>query len=117
MDQAAAARHRLEAVETRAHPLCRAATLRRRPGPGGENRRKPAWPLAAQQQSCARHCPTKRLLPLARSCFSRGAKGRLIYRTAVYGTRTYGGVGGGGREADPYPDCKPGFALPVPTSV
>src|SRR5258705_11233311 len=31
MDQATAARHRLEAMETRAYPLCRTATLRRRP--------------------------------------------------------------------------------------
>ena len=28
----------------------------------------------------------------------------LICRTAVYVTRSYGGVGGGGREAFPYPD-------------
>ena len=27
-----------------------------------------------------------------------------ICRTAVYVTRSYGGVGGGGREAFPYPD-------------
>ena len=28
----------------------------------------------------------------------------LICRTAVYETRLYGGVGGGSREASPYPD-------------
>jgi hypothetical protein len=28
----------------------------------------------------------------------------LICRTAVYVTRSYGGVGGGGREAFPYPE-------------
>jgi len=28
----------------------------------------------------------------------------LICRTAVYVTRTHGGVGGGSREASPYPD-------------
>jgi hypothetical protein len=28
----------------------------------------------------------------------------LICRTAVYVTRAYGGVGGGSREASPYPD-------------
>ena len=28
----------------------------------------------------------------------------LICRTAVYVTRTHGGVGGGGREVFPYPD-------------
>jgi len=27
-----------------------------------------------------------------------------IYRTAVYVTRSYGGVGGGSREASPYPE-------------
>ena len=30
--------------------------------------------------------------------------GDSICRTAVYVTRTHGGVGGGGREAFPYPD-------------
>ena len=29
----------------------------------------------------------------------------LLYRTAGYVTRMSGGVGGGGREAPPYPDC------------
>ena len=29
-----------------------------------------------------------------------------ICRTAVYVTRSYGGVGGGSREASPYPDCR-----------
>src|ERR1700709_2042395 len=85
MDQATAARHRLEAMETRAYPLCRTATLRRRPGPGGANRRQPTWPLAAQQQSRAHLCLTKCLLPLARLCSPRGSQATLIYRTAVYG--------------------------------
>src|ERR1700704_5799547 len=85
MDQATAARHRLEAMETRAYPLCRTATLRRRPGPGGANRRQPTWPLAAQQQSRAHPCPTKCLLHLARLCSPRGSQATLIYRTAVYG--------------------------------
>src|SRR4030088_1457984 len=85
MDQATAARHRLEAMETRAYPLCRTATLRRRPGPGGANRRQPTWPLAAQQQSRAHLCPTKCLLHLARLCSPRGSQATLIYRTAVYG--------------------------------
>src|SRR5262245_62059593 len=39
VDQATAARHRLEAVEAWAYPLCEAATPRRRPGSGGTNRR------------------------------------------------------------------------------
>ena len=34
----------------------------------------------------------------------------LICRTAVYVTRSYGGVGGGGREAFPYPDCATKYA-------
>src|SRR5258705_12936154 len=85
MDQATAARHRLEAMETRAYPLCRTATLRRRPGPGGANRRQPTWPLAAQQQSRAHLCPTKCLLHLPRLCSPRGSQATLIYRTAVYG--------------------------------
>src|SRR3979490_492463 len=85
MDQATAARHRLEAMETRAYPLCRTPTLRRRPGPGGANRRQPTWPLAAQQQSRAHLCPTKCLLHLARLCSPRGSQATLIYRTAVYG--------------------------------
>src|SRR3982074_3793575 len=85
MDQATAARHRLEAMETRAYPLCRTATLRRRPGPGGANRRQPTWPLAAQQQSRAHLCPTKCLLHLARLCSPRGSQATLIYRTVVDG--------------------------------
>src|SRR3981189_1021863 len=85
MDQATAARHRLEAMETRASPLGRTATLRRRPGPGGANRRQPTWPLAAQQQSRAHLCPTKCLLHLAQLCSPRGSQATLIYRTAVYG--------------------------------
>src|SRR5262249_15658118 len=44
MDQAAVARHRLEAMEARTGSLCRAATPRRRPGLGGTNCRQPAWP-------------------------------------------------------------------------
>jgi hypothetical protein len=34
----------------------------------------------------------------------------LICRTAVYVIRMYGGVGGGSREASPYPDCVPDMA-------
>src|ERR1700730_13585728 len=111
MGQATAARHRLEAMETRAYPLCRTATLRRRPGPGGANRRQPTWPLAAQQQSRAHLCPTKCLLHLARLCSPRGSQATLIYRTAVYGpvcTVVWEGGGGGGAPP-PYPDlrCEP----------
>ena len=40
----------------------------------------------------------------------------LICRTAVYVTRSYGGVGGGGREVFSYPDYAPFcfFGLSVP---
>src|SRR6266700_2405899 len=72
-------------METRAYPLCRAATPRRRPGFGGAERRQPAWPLAAQQQPRARHRSSKRLLRLARACVCRGSSGTFIHRTAVYG--------------------------------
>src|SRR3981189_3038357 len=85
MDQATAARHRLEAKGTGAYALGGSPTLRRRPGPGGANRRKPTWPLAAQQQSRAHLCPTKCLLHLAPLCSPRGSQATLIYRTAVYG--------------------------------
>ena len=33
----------------------------------------------------------------------------ILHRTAVYVTRMYGGVGGVGREASPYPDFPSGF--------
>ncbi|MGY4287421.1 retron-type reverse transcriptase [Bradyrhizobium sp. LM2.7] len=53
VDQAAVARHRLEAVEAWSHPLCRTATPWRRPGSGGSNRRQPTWPLAVGGEPCA----------------------------------------------------------------
>lgn len=34
--------------------------------------------------------------------------GNSIHRTAVYVIRTHGGVGGGSREASPYPDYRAG---------
>ena len=43
-----------------------------------------------------------------------GAKDRqrLIQRTAVYGTRMYGGVGGEEPQGSPYPDLQSGGLLP-----
>src|SRR6516225_8192977 len=66
MDQAAVARHRLEALEARLNSFRRAATLRRRPGSGGANRRQPAWPVAAREQPRTRHRQAKSLLRVAR---------------------------------------------------
>src|SRR5215475_13028880 len=84
MDQAAVARHRLEAMEAWIRSLRRAATPRRRPGPGGSNRRQPTWPLAAQQQSGAHPGPAQRLLRFARPR-SRGAQARrLIFAEPPY---------------------------------
>ena len=73
VDQATAARRRLEAMEARTHALREAATPRRRPGAGGQNRRQPTWPLAAQQQPRAHHCPAERLLPRNARPRNRGA--------------------------------------------
>ena len=94
VDQAAAARHRLEAMEAWTHSLCRAATPRRRPGPGGANRRQPTWPLAAQQQPRAHHCSAKRLLRLTRLGFRRGHRDPHNPPNRRIRTRTSGGVGG-----------------------
>ncbi|MGY3293492.1 retron-type reverse transcriptase [Bradyrhizobium sp. LM3.6] len=53
VDQAAVARHRLEAVEAWSHSLCRTATPWCRPGSGGSNCRQPTWPLAVGGEPCA----------------------------------------------------------------
>ena len=66
MDPAAVARHRLEAMEARSNSFRRTATLRRRPGSGGANRRQPAWPLAAREQPRTRHRHANSLLQVAR---------------------------------------------------
>ena len=44
------------------------------------------------------------LFPFSRSVSARSGSPVLISRTAVCVTRMYGGVGGGSREATPYPD-------------
>src|SRR5258708_29328376 len=65
--------------------FCRHATLRRRPGPGGANRRQPTWPLAARKQPRAYQGTAKQLLRFTRPGFRRGTAVRIIRRTAVYG--------------------------------
>ena len=65
--QATAPCHRLDAMEARTHPLCGAAPSPCRKGPGGQNRRKPARPVAAQQQPRADHGDPKCLPGDARS--------------------------------------------------
>src|ERR1700738_2335380 len=70
MDQAAVARHRLEATEAWKYTVCRAATPRRRPGPGGTNR-QPTWPLAALKQPRPLHGNANRLLRFIRPAFRR----------------------------------------------
>src|SRR5579863_5345291 len=109
MDQAAVARHRLEAMEARTDAICRAATLRRRPGPGGANRRQPTWPLAAQQKPCAPHRAAQRFLRFARSGDLGAQPCRLIHRTAVYGPVRTVVWEGRSREAPPYPDFATGW--------
>ena len=77
--------HRLDAMEARTHPLCGAAPSRRRQGPGGSNRRKPARPLATQQQPRAHHRNPRCLPGNARPRERRQSTGRSTQRTAVYG--------------------------------
>src|SRR5208282_1609033 len=110
MDQAAVARHRLEAVEARTHAICRAATPRRRPGPGGANRRQPTWPLAARQQPRAHHRVADSLLKFDRPIFRRAPTACLIHRTAGYGPVCPVVWEGRSRETPPYPDRR-GFGV------
>src|SRR5215203_296415 len=105
MDPATVARHRLEAMEARTRSFCRAATPRRRPGPGGANRRQPTWPLAAREQPRAHHCLADRLLQLTRPPSRRRTAAGLIRRTAGYGPVCPVVWEGRSREAPPYPDC------------
>src|SRR5215211_1088660 len=108
MDPATVARHRLEAMEARTRSFCRAATPRRRPGPGGANRRQPTWPLAAREQPRAHHCLADRLLQLTRPPPRRRTAAGLIRRTAGYGPVCPVVWEGRSREAPPYPDCRIG---------
>src|ERR1019366_3296705 len=98
-----------EAMETRACPLCRTATPRRRPGLGGAERRQPTWPLAAQHEPRAHHRPIQCLLHLARPSFSRGYSADLIHRTAVYGPVRTVAWEGRSREAPPIPISRMSF--------
>src|SRR5215204_1383688 len=109
MDPATVARHRLEAMEARTRSFCRAATPRRRPGPGGANRRQPTWPLAAREQPRAHHCLADRLLQLTRPPPRRRTAAGLIRRTAGYGPVCPVVWEGRSREAPPYPDLE--FAM------
>src|SRR5260370_16116193 len=84
--------------------FCRTATLRRRPGPGGANRRQPTWPLAARKQPRAYQGTAKQLLRFTRPGFRRGTAVRIIRRTAVYGPVRTVVWEGRSREAPPYPD-------------
>src|SRR5882757_10574743 len=95
-------------MEARTYSLCRAATPRRRPGPGGTNRRQPTWPLAARAQPRASHRLANDLLQLNRPIFRRDLATCLIHRTAVYGPVRTVVWEGWSREAPPYPDLWPG---------
>jgi hypothetical protein len=104
MDQAAVARHRLEAMELRTRSFCRAATPRRRPGYGGPNRWQPTWPMAARQQPRTCRGFANRVLQINRRCFRRNTAIRLIQRTAGYGPVRPVVWEGRSREAARYPD-------------
>src|SRR6185437_10772696 len=109
MDQAAVARRRLEAMEVWTRSLRRAATPRRRPGPGSANCWRPTWPLAAREQPRTDHCSAKQLLCLARLGFRRGSAAGIIRRTAVYGPVRTVVWEGRSRETPPIPFGSPGF--------
>src|SRR5262245_5418213 len=73
-------------------------------GPCRANRRKPARPLAAQQQPPLWRSPSP-MLPSARSaCHPSHSASRSIRRTAVYGPVCPVVWEGWRREASPYPD-------------
>jgi len=88
------------------HSLRRAATLRRRPGPGGSNRWQPTWPLAAGSEPRAQHGLVKAVLQVTRSGYRRGPTACIIHRTAGYGPVRPVVWEGCSREAAPYPDFK-----------
>src|SRR5260221_8763812 len=90
-------------MEAWTRSLRRAATSRRRPGLGGTDRRKPSWPMAAQQQPSALPLAAKRLLQITRPDFRRRAATCIIHRTAVYGPVRTVVWEGRSREAPPYP--------------
>src|SRR5450755_3605761 len=100
-------------MEAWTRSLRRTATSRRRPGPGGTDRRKPSWPMAAQQQPSALPLVAKRLLQITRPDFRRGTTTCIIHRTAVYGPVRTVVWEGRSREAPPYPDPCDGFRMPA----
>src|SRR5262249_54175691 len=104
MDQATAARHRLEAVEVRTRSLCRVATPRCRPGSGGTDRRQPTWPLATRKQPRAHHRAANDLSQITRPSFHRRTAACLIRRTAGYGPVCPVVWEGRSRKTSPYPD-------------
>src|SRR5215831_4620932 len=106
MDQATAARHRLEAVEVRTRSLCRVATPRCRPGSGGTDRRQPTWPLATRKQPRAHHRAANDLSQITRPSFHRRTAACLIRRTAGYGPVCPVVWEGRSRKTSPYPDLK-----------
>ena len=93
--------------------LRRAATPWRRPGLGGANRWQPTWPLAAQQQPRARHCPTNRHLTITRLGFHRDPTACIIHRTAGCGPACPVVWEGRRREAPPYPDLLSDIGQPA----
>src|SRR5262249_46375235 len=105
MDQATAARHRLEAVEVRTRSLCRVATPRCRPGSGGTDRRQPTWPLATRKQPRAHHRAANDLSQITRPSFHRRTAACLIRRTAGYGPVCPVVWEGRSRKTSPYPDA------------
>ncbi|WP_245310070.1 reverse transcriptase domain-containing protein [Bradyrhizobium jicamae] len=68
-----------ETMEARRHSFCGAATPRRQSGSGGENRRKPTWPLAAREQSRAHRRHANRVLQLTRLGFRHGTAACIIH--------------------------------------
>src|SRR5262249_7121493 len=114
MDQATAARHRLEAVEVRTRSLCRVATPRCRPGSGGTDRRQPTWPLATRKQPRAHHRAANDLSQITRPSFHRRTAACLIRRTAGYGPVCPVVWEGRSRKTSPYPDAA---ATPATTRV
>ena len=61
-------------------------------------------PMAGTTSRLARWQGRLRLNGVVRVVQAHALSLDLICRTAVYVTRTHGGVGGGSREASPYPD-------------
>ena len=85
VDPAQASLRRLEAVETRANPLCGTAPPGRGPRSGGSNRRKPPRPVADQPQPRLAIALPNAASANPRPRFPAHGPNRLTSRTAVYG--------------------------------